>query len=78
LGAGFFSAGSTTLDGMTGEVTLHLAGHTGDGNWRYSDAFTITLGVTGTFPAPPASVPGGVSLNITTGGAVPEPARERN
>jgi hypothetical protein len=74
LGAGFFSAGSTTLDGMTGEVTLHLAGHTGDGNWSYSDAFTVTLGGTGTPPAPPAALPGGVSLNITTGGAVPEPS----
>lgn len=47
LGAGYFSAGSTTLDGLTGTVNLHLAGHTGDGNWSYSAPFEVTLGGAG-------------------------------
>ena len=70
LGAGYFSAGSTTLDGLTGTVNLHLAGHTGDGNWSYSAPFEVTLGGAGSPPSPPAALPNGVALDI----AVPEPS----
>jgi len=71
LGAGYFSAGSTTLDGLTGTVNLHLAGHTGDGNWSYSAPFEVTLGGAGSPPSPPAALPNGVALDIT---AIPEPS----
>lgn len=76
LGAGYFSAGSTTLAGLSGTVSLHLAGHTGDGNWSYSDAFEVSLGGGGTPPAPPAALPSSFAgLNITAGTpAVPEPS----
>jgi hypothetical protein len=74
LGAGYFSAGSTTLDGLTGTVNLHLAGHTGDSNWSYSDAFEVTLGGSGTPPAPPAALPNGVALDISATPAIPEPS----
>ena len=67
----FFSAGSTTLDGLTGTVNLHLAGHTGDGNWSYSAPFEVSLGGAGSPPAPPAALPSGVALDIT---AIPEPS----
>lgn len=56
LGAGFFSAGSTTLEGLTGTVSLHLAVQY-DGMWGYTDPFEITLGGAGTPPSPPAALP---------------------
>jgi hypothetical protein len=72
LGAGFFSAGSTTLAGMTGEVTLKLAGWVDPKFPAFSDPFTVTLGGSGTPPAPAAALPGNFSgLNIPT---VPEPS----
>ena len=72
LGAGYFSAGSTTLDGLTGTVSLHLAGHTGDGNWEYSAPFEVSLGGGGTPPAPPAALPTSFAgLNIPS---IPEPS----
>ena len=77
LGAGFFSAGSTTLAGLTGAVDLKLAGSAdGGATWSYSDAFNVTLGGSGTPPSPAAALPGGVALDIVTGGApvVPEPS----
>ena len=73
-GAGFFSGGSTTLDGLTGEVTLKLAGTVEGAAYSFSDPFTVTLGGAGTPPSPPAAMPGDFSgLNISTV-AVPEPS----
>jgi hypothetical protein len=74
LGAGFFSAGSTTLEGLTGEVSLKLAGWVDGGEPSFSDPFTVTLGGAGTPPSPAAALPGDFSgLNITTT-VVPEPS----
>lgn len=74
LGAGFFSAGSTTLAGLTGEVTLKLAGWVDGGTASFSDPFTVTLGGSGTPPSPAAALPGNFGgLNITTA-IVPEPS----
>ena len=74
LGVGFFSAGCQTLAGLSGDVSLKLAGHTGDGNWSYSDAFSVTLGGAGTPPSPAAALPNGVALDISGTPAVPEPS----
>jgi hypothetical protein len=75
LGAGFFSAGTKTLAGLTGNVSLKLAGSiAGSGVWSYSDAFSVTLGGAGTPPSPAAAMPNGVALNITSGPVVPEPS----
>ena len=57
LRAGYFSAGPITLEGLTGTVTLHLAGHSGDYDWSYSAPFEVTLGGSGTPPSPPAELP---------------------
>ena len=57
LGAGFFSAGSTTLEGLTGTVSLRLAAQYSDGMWEYTDPFEVTLGGAGTPPSPPAALP---------------------
>ena len=57
LGAGYFSAGSTTLEGLTGTVSLRLAVQYSDGGWGYTDPFDITLGGAGTPPSPPAALP---------------------
>jgi len=57
LGAGYFSAGSTTLEGLTGTVSLHLAVQYPDGWWAYSSPFEVTLGGAGTPPSPPAALP---------------------
>jgi hypothetical protein len=74
LGAGFFSSGATTLEGLTGEVTLKLAGFVEGGSPSFSDPFTVTLGGAGTPPGPPAALPADFAgLNITTV-AVPEPS----
>lgn len=74
LGGGFFSAGTQTLDGLTGDVSLKLAGSAdGGASWAYSDAFSVTLGGSGTPPAPAAAIPNGVALDITTA-AIPEPS----
>jgi len=73
LGAGFFSAGSKTLAGLSGDVSLKLAGSVPGGDWQFSDAFSVSLGGGGTPPAPPAGMPA-VALDITTGPAVPEPS----
>ena len=74
LGAGFFSNGSTTLDGLTGEVSLKLAGWVDGGTASFSDPFTVTLGGSGTPPSPAAALPANFSgLNITTA-VVPEPS----
>jgi len=56
LGAGYFAAGSTTLEGLTGTVSLRLAVQY-DGMWGYTDPFEITLGGAGTPPSPPAALP---------------------
>jgi len=72
LGAGFFSGGSTTLEGLTGEVSLKLAGTVDGANYSFSDPFTVTLGGAGTPPSPAAALPGDFSgLNIST---IPEPS----
>lgn len=73
LGAGFFSAGSKTLAGLSGDVSLKLAGSVPGGDWTYSDAFSVTLGGSGTPPSPAAAIPNGVALDITTA-VVPEPS----
>ena len=74
IGAGFFSGGSTTLDGLTGEVTLKLAGTVDGAAYSFSDPFTVSLGGAGTPPSPAAALPGDFSgLNISTV-AVPEPS----
>jgi hypothetical protein len=74
LGAGFFSAGTKTLAGLTGAVSLKLAGSADGGtSWSYSDPFSVTLGGAGTPPSPAAKMPA-VSLDIATAGAVPEPS----
>jgi hypothetical protein len=57
LGAGYFSAGSTTLEGLTGTVSLHLAVQSPDGWWAYGPPFEVTLGGAGTPPSPPAALP---------------------
>lgn len=57
LGAGYFSAGSTTLEGLTGTVSLRLAAQYPDGMWGYTDPFEVTLGGAGTPPSPPAALP---------------------
>jgi len=75
LGGGFFSAGTQTLAGLTGDVSLKLAGSAdGGASWSYSDAFSVTLGGSGTPPAPAAALPNGVALDIVTGPAIPEPS----
>jgi|MGYP003956924557 hypothetical protein len=75
LGAGFFSNGSTTLDGLTGEVSLKLAGWVDGGAASFSDPFTVTLGGAGTPPSPAAALPASFAgLDIATGPAVPEPS----
>ena len=71
LGAGFFSAGSTTLEGLTGTVSLRLAAQYSDGGWGYTDPFEITLGGAGTPPSPPAALPPGFQAII---GPIPEPS----
>ena len=58
-GAGYFLGGKQTLDGLTGTVELVVAAWdlmTGDGIY-YSDPFSVTLGGTGTPPAPDAAIP---------------------
>jgi hypothetical protein len=51
LGAGYFAAGSTTLEGLTGTVSLRLAAQSPDGMmWGYTKPFEVTLGGTGTPP----------------------------
>ena len=71
LGAGYFSAGSTTLEGLTGTVSLHLAVQY-DGMWGYTDPFEITLGGAGTPPSPPAALPS--SFEGRVGPNMPEPS----
>lgn len=78
LGAGFFSAGESTLEGLTGTVDLRLAGSADSGaTWSFSDTFSVTLGNPGGVPPTPAanaasSIPG---LDISAGGPViPEPS----
>jgi hypothetical protein len=72
LGAGYFSAGSTTLEGLTGTVSLHLAVQYPDGWWAYSPPFEVTLGGARTPPSPPAALPPsfeGIGIYL-----VPEPS----
>jgi hypothetical protein len=72
LGSGYFSAGSTTLEGLTGTVSLRLAAQYSDGGWGYTDPFEITLGGAGTPPSPPAALPS--SFEGRVGPNMPEPS----
>ena len=72
LGAGYFSAGSTTLEGLTGTVSLHLAVQSPDGWWAYGPPFEVTLGGAGTPPSPPAALPS--SFEGRVGPNMPEPS----
>ena len=72
LGAGYFSAGSTTLEGLTGTVSLRLAAQYPDGMWGYTDPFEVTLGGAGTPPSPPAALPS--SFDGRIGPTMPEPS----
>ena len=71
LGSGYFSAGSTTLEGLTGTVSLRLAAQYSDGMWEYTDPFEVTLGGAGTPPSPPAALPPSFLGGI---GPIPEPS----
>ena len=57
LASGYFAAGSTTLEGLTGTVSLRLAAQYSDGGWGYTKPFEVTLGEAGTPPSPPAALP---------------------
>ena len=72
LGAGYFSGGSTTLDGLTGTVNLHLAVQASNEMWLYTEPFEVTLGGAGSPPSPPAALPS--SFNGQAGGIIPEPS----
>ena len=72
LGAGYFSAGSTTLEGLTGTVSLHLAAQYPNGRWGYTDPFEVTLGGAGTPPSPPAALP--LSFDGNAAMLLPEPS----
>ena len=72
LGAGYFSAGSTTLEGLTGTVSLRLAAQDIYGRWGYTQPFEVTLGGAGTPPSPPAALP--LSFDGNAAVLLPEPS----
>ena len=72
LGAGYFSAGSTTLEGLTDTVSLRLAAQYSDGQWGYTQPFEVTLGGAGTPPSPPAALP--LSFDGNAANLLPEPS----